>query len=89
MAEKIRLTSLTVTLLAVLCACADPATPMTEARPEAPTPTVSGMPIVLYTHRGIEELRVDNTFFIAETSLDDGQGNPPPGWGNPYQAGPA
>ena len=42
---------------------------------------------MLYTHCGIEELRVDGTFFITETPLHDGQGNPPPGWGNPYQAG--
>lgn len=31
--------------------------------------------------------KVDDTFFIAESPLHDGQGNPPPGWGNPYQAG--
>ena len=60
---------------------------MTEASPEAPTPTASGTPIMLYTHCGTEELRVDDTFFITETPLDDGQGNPPPGWGNPYQPG--
>ncbi|MDQ0028774.1 hypothetical protein [Arthrobacter bambusae] len=87
MAEKIRLSLLTVTLSAVLCGCAGPVTPMTGASPEAPTPNASGMPIMLYTHCGIEELRVDDTFFIAETPLNDGQGNPPPGWGNPYQAG--
>ncbi len=87
MAGKIRISSLAVTLFAVLCACAGPATPITEASAVAPTPIASGMPIMLYTHCGIEELRVDDTFFIAETPLDDGQGNPPPGWGNPYQAG--
>ncbi|MEV8150531.1 hypothetical protein AB0O52_20605 [Arthrobacter sp. NPDC080073] len=87
MAGKIRLSSLAVTLLAVLCACAGPATPMAEASPETPPHTASGMPMMLYTHCGIEELRVDDTFFTAETPLNDGQGNPPPGWGNPYQAG--
>ena len=45
------------------------------------------MPMQLYTHCGIEELRVDDTFFVTGTRLDDGQGNPPAGWGNPYQAG--
>lgn len=88
MAGKIRLSLLAVTLLAVLVACAGPATPITEASSEPPAPTAaSGMPTMLYTHCGIKELRVDDTFFLAETPLDDGQGNPPPGWGNPYQAG--
>ncbi|MDQ0826242.1 hypothetical protein QFZ60_002415 [Arthrobacter sp. B2I5] len=87
MAEKIRLSLFAVTLLAVLNACAAPATPTVEASPEAPPPTASTMPMMLYTHCGIEELRVVDTFFTAETPLNDGQGNPPPGWGNPYQAG--
>jgi len=87
MAGKIRLSLLAVTLLPGLAACAGPATPMTEASPESPAPTAFGMPTMLYTHCGIKELRVDDTFFLAETPLDDGQGNPPPGWGNPYQAG--
>jgi len=87
MAEKIRLSSLALTLTAVLCACAGPATPMSKASPETPIPAASGLPSRLYTHCGIKELRVEDTFFIAETPLDDGQGNPPPGWGNPYQDG--
>jgi hypothetical protein len=36
MAEKMRISSLTVALLAVLCACAGPATRMTEASEEGP-----------------------------------------------------
>ena len=60
---------------------------MTKASPETPIPAASGMPTRLYTHCGIKELRVEDTFFIAETPLDDGQGNPPPGWGNPCQDG--
>jgi hypothetical protein len=87
MAEKVRISSLALTLSAVLCACAGPATPVTKASPETPIPAASGMPTRLYTHCGIKELRVEDTFFIAETPLDDGQGNPPPGWGNPYQDG--
>jgi hypothetical protein len=33
------------------------------------------------------EARVQETFFAAEQPLDDGNGNPPAGWGNPYQSG--
>ncbi|GAB3566376.1 hypothetical protein GCM10027405_25360 [Arthrobacter alkaliphilus] len=87
MAEKIRRLSLVFTLLAVLSACAGPATPMTEVSREVPALAASGMPTRLYTHCGIKELRVEDTFFFAETPLDDGHGNPPPGWGNPYQDG--
>src|SRR4051812_8013954 len=71
-----------------LCACAGPATPMAEASAEAPTPIASGMPIMLCTHCGIEEVRVDDTVFIAETPLNDGQGNPPTGWGTPIRQAP-
>lgn len=41
---------------------------------------------VLYTHCGIEWARVDGMFWQS-TPLDDGSGNPPAGWGNPYDAG--
>jgi hypothetical protein len=60
---------------------------MTKGSRETPTPAASGMPTRLHTHCGIKELRVEDTFFFAETPLDDGHGNPPPGWRNPYQDG--
>ena len=42
----------------------------------------------LYTHCGIDELRVDGKFYERVGGpLDDGSGNPPKGWDNPYQAG--
>jgi hypothetical protein len=41
----------------------------------------------LYTHCGIDEARIGNQYFEANPPLSDGSGNPPPGWGNPYQAG--
>jgi hypothetical protein len=41
----------------------------------------------LYTHCGINEARIGNHYFEAVHPLSDGQGNPPPGWGNPYQPG--
>ena len=42
----------------------------------------------LYTHCGIDELRVDGRFYERVGGpLDDGSGNPPKGWDNPYQAG--
>lgn len=47
----------------------------------------SGTAYPLYTHCGIYELQVDTAFYAADHPLDDGNGNPPAGWGNPYQPG--
>jgi hypothetical protein len=48
---------------------------------------VSGMPYSLYTHCGIYEARVGDTYYLADEPIEDGQGNPPSDWGNPFQAG--
>lgn len=47
----------------------------------------SGQPYRLYTHCGIQWARIDGTFWRATRPLSDGSGNPPRGWGNPYQDG--
>lgn len=41
---------------------------------------------VLYTHCGIEWARIDGVWWRTGP-LDDGNANPPSGWGNPYDAG--
>lgn len=41
----------------------------------------------LYTHCGIEWTRIDGVWWRASTPLNDGNGNPPSGWGNPYDEG--
>jgi len=41
----------------------------------------------LYTHCGIEWTRIDGVWWRATTPLSDGNANPPPGWGNPYDKG--
>jgi len=40
---------------------------------------------VLYTHCGIEWTRIDGLWWRTTVRGDDG--NPPSGWGNPYDAG--
>ncbi|MDR2986202.1 MAG: hypothetical protein LBV34_15305 [Nocardiopsaceae bacterium] len=42
---------------------------------------------VLSTHCGIDEARIGSGYFEAVHPLSDGQGNPPAGWGNPFQRG--
>lgn len=41
---------------------------------------------VLYTHCGIMWTRIDGVWWETQP-LDDGSGNPPPGWSNPFDAG--
>jgi hypothetical protein len=47
----------------------------------------TAQPYQLYTHCGIDEARLGNRYFEAVHPLSDGSGNPPAGWGNPYQQG--
>lgn len=41
----------------------------------------------LLTHCGVREAMIDDNYYVASPVLDDGNGNPPPGWGNPYDSG--
>lgn len=41
---------------------------------------------VMYVHCGVRWARIDGVWWEA-APLDDGNGNPPDGWGNPYDAG--
>jgi hypothetical protein len=73
----------------VLAACASASSPApvpataTAARTTAPKP----VPYNLYTHCGIDYVQVGNRYYTVTPPLSDGSGNPPPGWGNPYQPG--
>lgn len=52
-----------------------------------PKQAARSVPYRLLTHCGIDEARIGSTYYVADHPLSDGQGNPPPGWGNPFQAG--
>ena len=79
----------------VLAACgsgpaAPPTTPARSSTAAAATAAATvgvARPYQLYTHCGIDEARIGNRYFEVVHPLNDGQGNPPPGWGNPYQQG--
>jgi hypothetical protein len=77
----------------LVVACGSTSSPhVTQTRPAAPkaaatTVTAKSVPYDLYTHCGIDEARIGNRYFVAVHPLSDGSGNPPAGWGNPYQAG--
>ena len=38
-------------------------------------------------HCGIDEAMFEGRYYGAVHPLSDGSGNPPDGWGNPYQSG--
>jgi hypothetical protein len=75
--------SLVLALAAVLAGCGSQMTvsglAMRAAEP--------GQPYRLYTHCGIQWARIGGVFWRATHPLSDGNGTPPPGWGNPFQAG--
>lgn len=53
----------------------------------AARPVGRSVPYNLYTHCGVSEARVGSQYYLAIHPLSDGAGNPPAGWGNPYQTG--
>lgn len=66
------------------------------AGPSAPDDTLLGpvdphlgvaYPFDLLTHCGITGTRFGGRYFAAVHPLVEGAGNPPQGWGNPYQRG--
>ena len=73
--------------LALLCGCAMQGDPTSGTPANPTTMAASGSPYSLYTHCGIHEALVQGTYFVADEALDDGHGNPPEGWKNPYQPG--
>jgi hypothetical protein len=64
-----------------------PSTGQAERGPNGSPPQPSGSPYLLSTHCGIREARIGDTYYVADHPLDDGHGNPPPGWNNPQQSG--
>jgi hypothetical protein len=54
---------------------------------DAPSVGPSAVAYALYTHCGIADARIDGHWYLASRPLSDGAGNPPSGWGNPYQRG--
>lgn len=56
--------------------------------PEGPGAyTGQSYPYRLYTHCGVDFIAFSGRWWRAEQALSDGNGNPPAGWGNPFQEG--
>ncbi len=84
-----------VTALVVIALMAIPIVGSVAKHPvEEPGPVIAGaglgqtIPFDLYTHCGISELKAFGKYFERVGGpLGDGFGNPPKGWGNPYDSG--
>ena len=72
-----------LTMVALVADCDSQRVPV---GPAGPAPA-SGHAYRLYTHCGIRWAKIAGTFWRATPPLSDGNGNPPPGWGNPFQPG--
>jgi hypothetical protein len=59
----------------------------TASAKQSRTAMHAGKPYRLYTHCGIQWARIHGSFWRVTRPLSDGSGNPPPGWGNPFQDG--
>src|ERR1039457_770589 len=74
----------------VLAGCGSGPAPLAGGASRPATTAVAAgapRPYQLSTHCGIDEARIGNRYYEAVHPLSDGQGNPPAGWGNPYQQG--
>jgi hypothetical protein len=78
-----------ITIILTACGSGPAAQVTPSARPSATAAAGVGapQPYQLLTHCGIDWARIGNRDFEAVHPLSDGQGNPPPGWGNPSQPG--
>jgi hypothetical protein len=72
---------------------ADVASPReTASRPPVPKASATAVFVrserfTLDTHCGVDEARIGDRYYEAVHPLRDKSGNPPPGWGDPYQSG--
>ena len=62
------------------------AAPSSTHPSSAASPSARSLPYSLLTHCGIDEARIDQTYYEADHPLV-GPGTPPPGWATPYQSG--
>ena len=77
------LVSVAIGVSVTLASCGPP-----EADRSVPATPGKDHSYVLYTHCGVRAAVFDKgRWWLANPPLDDGNGNPPPGWGNPFTRG--
>jgi hypothetical protein len=80
---------LLLSLALVGCGPATEGSGPASAKSSSATVAIGGELFSLYTHCGIHRLTFGGRWYerVESSALDDGVGNPPQGWGNPYQPG--
>jgi hypothetical protein len=87
MNPRTALAGLAMALLVAVSGCGGSETAGQPAQKTSPVDSTHSVPFNLFTHCGIKWARIRGTYWRAEDELSDGNGNPPEGWGNPYQSG--
>ena len=82
-----RFASSALLVIIALAACGSAITPAGSQGPSASAKGHVTPAFDLYTHCGVREAKIGSDFYAASPVLDDGNGNPPTGWGNPWQIG--
>lgn len=87
-AKRVAFTVAGVLVVAISLAGCSQKTPIAAPTTPAQSNQVQVVAFDLYTHCGIIDLMAYGKYFThVGGSLSDGSGNPPDGWGNPYQRG--
>lgn len=83
--KAVRIAAIALVVAAAGCGSNGTASPVDLRDP--PTPAPAHVAVKIYTHCGIRWAQFDGKSWVADPPLGDGNGNPPPGWGNPFQDG--
>jgi hypothetical protein len=81
-----RAIALTLTSALALLACGGSPTTSTPGT-SVSTTVGSSAHYTLYTHCGVLAATINGQTYYAEPPITDDSGNPPAGWGNPYDDG--
>ena len=80
----LRHAALLIAAAALLTGCGGGAASTEQAAPKEPNST----PLSLYTHCGVENIRIKGHWWHASPPLyNEAKNGPPTGWGDPHQAG--
>ena len=86
--KRVALTFTGVLTVTILLAGCTQKTPIAAPTTPAQSDRVQAVVFDLYTHCGINNFMAYGKYFARiGGSLSDGSGNPPDGWGNPFQRG--
>ena len=88
LSKRVAFTSMGVLTVTILLAGCSQKSPIAAPTTPAQSGQVQTVVFDLYTHCGINNFMAYGKYFARiGGSLSDGSGNPPDGWGNPFQRG--